>query len=130
MTRERRQFLRIARAADVSYRFVAPHLKDKALAATYKGKTVNLSASGLLLCGRMPHAAWISELLSQRMALAVAVKLPKQKPIKAICRVQWLDVTLDDGQKEPANYEMGLRFQEIAPADKERLLKFLIESVI
>ncbi len=126
MERERREFIRVARELSVSYRFVSEK-KDKDLATTYKGKALNVSARGLLLQAKLPKAEWIEDLLANRMALAVNLSLGKGMSVRAICQMQWLDITPKDDKK---TYEMGLESKEITEVDRQKLMKHVIDAVL
>jgi c-di-GMP-binding flagellar brake protein YcgR len=128
--KERRAFVRINKALDVSYKFFTEekHINEKLLKKRYKGRTKNLSSNGLLLVGDVPEPDWMKELLNRRMSLALSIKIPRQKtPVKAIAKVAWLDVMVDDPKQI---YEMGVYFQEITHQDKQHLVKFIIQNLI
>lgn len=126
--RDRRGFYRLEKSLIVTYRFVGNGGTDSQFKKVCKGKTKNISTTGILLIGAMPKPEWISDLLTQKIIVALSINMPgKGKAIKAIGRLAWLDVTLSE---EDAQYEMGIFFKEISEDDKERIVRFIIESVI
>ena len=125
---DKRSFIRISQTLQVRYKFVSSTKKDKALTQSYSGDTRNISGSGILLVGKLPDPAWVEELLGKRMSLAVSIRLPGVGgPVNAVARAAWINV---DMEKKPIECEMGLEFREITQVDEQRLLEFIIASLI
>lgn len=125
---DKRTYIRIAQTLPVRYRFVSSSRKDKALTQAYNGETRNVSGNGILLAGKLPDPAWVEELLGKKMAIAVSIRVPGVGgPVNAVARAAWINVDMD---QKPATCEMGLEFREITQADEQRLLEFIIASLV
>lgn len=121
---ERREFVRVRMALSVRYAFVGAD-GNRLPPGISEGATANLSAGGLLLQGRVHDLAWVPELLTQRMAVAVSVALPTGiEPVKAVARACWIETV------DPVSHRcsLGLRFKEITLEDQDRLFQFVIRS--
>ena len=121
---ERREFVRVSAVVPVRYSFLdvdgrrlPPGLSE--------GATTNLSASGMLLQARLGDLAWVQELLTQRLAVAVSVILPTEmEPVKALARAAWIETIEPDSRR----CNLGLMFREITREDQVRLFRFVIRS--
>ncbi len=120
---ERREFVRIAVVLPVRYSFL--DTAGQRMGSLSEGATTNLSASGMLLQGRLGELAWVQELLTQRMAIAVSVVLPTEvEPVKALARAAWIE-SIDPASRR---CNLGLMFREIAREDQDRLFRFVIRA--
>ena len=119
---EKRKFVRIESSLPVKYRFVtsSPDFDDNRV---YEGRTDNIGGGGLLLTGQVPGVDWITELLMEKVLLAVTVELPEGK-VKAIARVAWLEAI--DQNTEVC--QLGLTFKEITSENRDRILDLVIRS--
>ncbi len=121
---ERREFVRIRAALPVRYAFLDPH-GNRLPPGLSEGASGNLSAGGLLLQGKIPDLAWVPELLTQRMAVAITLSLPGEfRPVETIARVAWIETI------EPASHRcnLGLTFREITREDQDRLFRLVVRS--
>lgn len=122
---ERRQFIRIKTNLVVRYKFICQYRDEPELNKVYEGYTENISASGLLLVGKIPKFEWIPELLMKKISIGVNLYLPSQEfPIKALTRVVWLEKL----EEETKRCFMGLQFQEIRMEDKDKIFFFVIKN--
>jgi len=119
---EQRKFVRIDSSLPVKYRFVSlsPDFDDDRV---YEGRTDNIGGGGLLLTGQVPAVDWITELLMEKIRLAVTVELPGGK-VKAIARVAWLEAI--DQNTEVC--QLGLTFKEITGENRDRILDLVIKA--
>jgi c-di-GMP-binding flagellar brake protein YcgR len=121
---EKRQFVRVDSSLPVKYKFLAsdPAYGDDAVR---EGLTDNVGAGGLLLTGQVPSVDWITELLMEKILVAITVLLPRhEKPVQAIARVAWLEAI--DQNTEVC--QLGLTFKEITNEDRDRILNFVIKA--
>lgn len=124
MERERREYVRIRRKVGVDYWFV--NSDGKGAGKKMKGSTQDLSVSGIQLVGKLPSKEIVIDLLSRKTSIVMSIKLGKRQ-VKAIGRAAWIDVTI--GEKDIDGYLLGVQFKEIAEADKNDLVKFIIQNV-
>ena len=121
---ERREFVRVSVVVPVRYAFLDA-AGQRLPSGLSEGATTNLSASGMLLQGRLGDVAWTQELLTQRMAVAVSVVLPTEvEPVKALARAAWIE-TIDPASRR---CNLGLLFREITREDQDRLFRFVIRA--
>ena len=121
---ERRRFLRIQKGLSVRYRFISLDPGFKMNSDRHTGRTHNLSQGGLLLLGRLPDGLWEEHLLSHRLVVGVSLELTKAElPVRAICRVAWMEPF--DGDQDLTAF--GLAFAEIAPEDRARVLRYILD---
>ena len=90
----------------------------------YEGRTNNIGGGGLLLTGQVPNVDWITELLMEKVLLAVTVDLGDGEPVKAIAKVAWLEAI--DQNTEVC--QLGLTFKEITGENRDRILDVVIKS--
>jgi c-di-GMP-binding flagellar brake protein YcgR len=119
---EQRRFVRIDSSLPVKYRFVSlsPDFDDDRV---HEGRTNNISGGGLLLTGQVPAVDWITELLMEKIRLAVTIELPCGK-VKAIARVAWLEAI--DQNTEIC--QLGLTFKEITSENRDKILDLVIKA--
>lgn len=119
---EQRNFVRIDSSLPVKYRFVSlsPDFNDDRV---YEGRTDNIGGGGLLLTGQVPAVDWITELLMEKIRLAVTIELPGGK-VKAIARVAWLEAI--DQNTEVC--QLGLTFKEITSENRDKILDLVIKA--
>ena len=124
--REKRQFVRVTSAVPVTYRFVS--LGDAVTPEdAFSGETQNLSAGGMLLKGSVPDPSLITELLMNRVVLIVNLTLPATSgPVGAMARVNWLDAV----DETESRFSMGLEFNEITRESQDRIIGFIIRSMM
>ena len=123
---EHREFVRVRLAIAVRYAFL-DMAGNRLPPGVSEASCVNISAGGLLLQARMPELAWISDLLTQKMAVAVSIPLPTEvEPVKGIARASWIETV------DPANHRcnLGLKFKEIAREDQDKIFRFVVKSQI
>ncbi len=121
---ERREFIRVTEECAVEYRFLgdADSIDSQAV---YQGRTNNLSGGGLKLLGPLPNPDWVPMLLLGKVALAVGISLPGEAtPARAVARIAWIEAA----EPEVHEFLLGLRFREIAPDDRERIIQFIIRK--
>ncbi len=120
---EQRQFVRVASSLPVKYRFVSsdPEYNDERVR---EGLTDNVGGGGLLLTGLVPSVDWITELLMEKVVLAVTIGLPDASEVQAIARVAWLEAI--DQNTEVC--QLGLTFKEITNDDRDRILNLVIKA--
>lgn len=123
---EKRDFVRIHTDIPVRYKFLSRSIPLEA-EGIYEGTTSNLSGSGLLLVGRIPGMSWIPGLLMSDILIGANILLPlMDAPIKALCRVAWMEA-FEKGSDKCA---MGLRFKEISKENQDDILKYIIKAQI
>jgi len=108
----------------VKYKFLSsdPEYDD---ATVREGLTDNIGGGGLLLTGQVPSVDWITELLMEKVLVAVAIDLPgSDAPIQAIARVAWLEAI--DQNTEVC--QLGLTFKEITNDARDRILNLVIKA--
>ncbi|MCD6404943.1 MAG: PilZ domain-containing protein [Planctomycetes bacterium] len=120
---EHRKFVRINLSLRVKYRFISTG-PDFAEERVYEGQTNNIGGGGLLLTGQVPSVDWITELLMEKVLLALTVDLPEGPPVQAIARVAWLEAI--DQNTEVC--QLGLTFKEITGENRDRILDFVITA--
>ena len=121
---ERRGFVRIRMAVPVRYAFLDLN-GNRLPPGISEASCVNMSAGGLLLQAKVPELAWVSDLLVQKMAVAVSIPLPAEvEPVKAITRAAWIE-TVDE---KTHRCNVGLKFKEIAREDQDRIFRFVVKS--
>lgn len=120
---EQRVFHRLNLHLQVSYRLVSartgqgPELSD--------GTTVNLSAGGLLLAIPTIAPNVVPELLEGNGTVVVRFALGQQgAPIEARCRVVWMQGPKARGD----GFQLGLKFVDLPPAERERLHAFVTDN--
>jgi len=121
---EKRQFVRVSSSLPVRYRFlsVEPEYRDDAVR---EGRTDNIGGGGLLLTGQVPSVDWITELLMEKILVAVTLELPGyDEPVQAIARVAWLEAI--DQNTEIC--QLGLTFKEITNESRDRIFDFVIKA--
>ncbi len=120
---EKREFVRVESSLEVKYKFIstAPEFEEE---KTYQGRTDNIGGGGLLLTGQVPGVDWITELLMEKVLLAVTIELPGAEAIRAIARVAWLEAI--DQNTEVC--QLGLTFNEITSDNRDRILDYVIKS--
>ena len=118
---EKRKFVRVDSELSVRYRFLS---SDPAFTEgnTYEGRTDNIGGGGLLLTGQVPSVEWITELLMEKVLLALTIDLPEVEPVRAIARVAWLEAI--DQNTEVC--QLGLMFKEITAENRDRILELVI----
>ena len=123
---ERREFIRVSQECTVEYRFAgsAPRLNPDEV---HTGTTNNISGGGMKLTGALPNTDWIPHLLLGRVVLALTIHLPDlAEPVRAAARAARLEVA----DREKCTFIIGLRFREISPDDREKIIQFIIKSQI
>ncbi len=120
--REKRKFVRIDSALPVKYRFVStsPEFLDERV---HEGRTDNIGGGGMLLTGQVPEVDWITELLMEKILLALTIELAGSK-VKAIAKVAWLEAI--DQNTEVC--QLGLTFKEITGEDRDKILDIVINA--
>lgn len=119
---ERRDFVRVAADIPVGYRF-RPHAGKGGTEALFAGTTANLSGGGLLLQGKLPSIAAVTDLLTGRTTLDIELALPGDAwVIRAKGRCAWVETV----EEATLKCHLGVRFTEISPEDKERIFRFVI----
>lgn len=121
---ERREFVRIRVALPVRYAFtdmdgtrLPPGLSE--------GSTMNVGAGGLLLQGRIHDLAWVTDLLTQRKAVALSFSLPGEfRPVQVLARVAWIETIAPDNGR----CNLGLRFKEMPREEQDRISRFVIRT--
>ncbi len=121
---ERREFVRIRVALAIRYAFVSID-GTRLPPGVSEGVSTNLSAGGLLLQAKIHDLAWVLELLTQKISVAVSVALPTEiEPVKALSRACWIE-TVDAATRR---CNLGLQFKEITREDQDRIFRFVIKS--
>jgi len=121
---ENRKFVRIASSLPVRYRFLSSS-DDFRDDGVREGRTDNVGGGGLLLTGQVPSMDWITELLMEKILVAVSLELPdSDNPVRAIAKVAWLEAV--DQNTEVC--QLGLTFKEITGEDRDRILNLVIKA--
>ena len=121
---ERREFVRVRLAVPVRYAFMDMG-GTRLPPGVSEGSSVNLSGGGLLLQGKVHDLAWTTDLLTQRIGVALSIQLPGELAfVQALARVAWLEA-IDPASKR---CNLGLRFKELAREDQDRIQRFVIRS--
>lgn len=119
---ERREFVRIRVDVPVRYKFLSKAVEVPE--DVFEGTTGDLGGGGLLLVGRVPSEGMFVHLLTQKVVLGVNLMLPAtQEPVKALCRVAWLEAT-----ETPGRVAMGLKFKEISRDSLDEIFRFVIKA--
>ena len=121
---EKRQFVRITSSLPVRYKFLSssPEFRDETVR---EGLTDNVGGGGMLLTGQVPGMDWITELLMEKVLVAVSIELPDAgSPVQAIAKVAWLEAV--DQNTEVC--QLGLTFKEITGDDRDRILNLVIKA--
>jgi c-di-GMP-binding flagellar brake protein YcgR len=121
---ERREFVRVKVDIPVRYKFLSKTIQvpDE----VFLGSTGDLGGGGVLLLGRIPDPAMFVGLLTQQIVVGVNLQLPDSaEPIKALCRVAWIESTEGEGGNRVA---VGLKFKEIARDALDEVFKFVIKA--
>src|SRR5207237_3337278 len=93
---ERREFVRVKIDIPVRYKFLSKSVQVPD--DVFLGSTGDLGGGGVLLLGRIPDPAWYVGLLTQQIVIGVNLQLPGiADPIKALCRVAWIEATEGEG---------------------------------
>ena len=123
---EKREFVRIQTDIPIRYKFLSKTI-DVGTDQIYEGSTTNLSASGLLLVGKIPSVSWIPALLMEEIIIGLNLLLPSlDAPIKALGKVSWVEAF----HKGSDRCAMGLKFKDIAKAHQDEILKYIIKAQI
>lgn len=123
MEPERRDFVRVAVEIPVKYRFRTALKHHPDYERPQPGSTSNLSGGGLLLQGRLPAIAAVTELLTGKTTIDLELSLPGETyMIRARGRCAWIE-TIDE---QSLRCHLGVRFLDITPEDKERIFKYVI----
>ncbi len=120
---EQRKFVRVPSTLPVRYKFLSNDVayRDETVR---EGRTDNIGGGGLLLTGQVPSVDWITELLMEKVVLAVTIELPgSEEPVGAIAKVAWLEAI--DQNTEVC--QLGLTFKEITSEDRDRIFDFVIK---
>ncbi|MCK4908455.1 MAG: PilZ domain-containing protein [Planctomycetes bacterium] len=122
---EKREFIRVKLEIPIRYKFLCRHIQSPEIEKIYQGKTTNISGGGLLLFGIIPNLAWVPELLMQKIVMGVTFLLPDETDaVKCLARGAWIE-TIDEKTKK---CNIGLKFQEITAADKDKIFRFIIKA--
>ncbi len=121
---EKRRFVRVASSLAVRYRFLSAEAEYRD-EAVREGRTDNIGGGGLLLTGQVPAVDWITELLMEKILVAVTIDIPGcPDPVQAIARVAWLEAI--DQNTEVC--QLGLTFKEITNESRDRIFDFVIKA--
>ncbi len=122
---EKRRFIRLPIAVPVRYKYLSREIRGKDMETVHEGLSQNIGAGGLLLRGKLPDTAWLSQLLTRKMFVGINLLLPNsERPVKALCRVTWSSAIED----EQGHVVMGLEFQEITNQDKDTITTYIIKA--
>ncbi|MEQ8764950.1 MAG: PilZ domain-containing protein [Planctomycetota bacterium] len=118
-----REFLRVASSLSVRYQFVTHTAEaDSRLQVVHEGTTQDLSGGGLCLVGApLPDDDWASALLTQRLEIALSIRLPDETLAYAVGRVVWLEA-------DTASTQFGIAFTRITKATQHRLFDLALEG--
>jgi c-di-GMP-binding flagellar brake protein YcgR len=122
---EKREFVRIKIDIPVRYKFLSKstEVPDE----VFEGTTGDIGGGGMLLMGRIPNPTWYVGLLTQQIVLGINLLLPATTdPIKALCRVAWIEATEADAHG--GRVAMGLKFREIPREALDEIFKFVIKA--
>ena len=113
---ERRRFVRLDTRLDLAYTILPSGQAKQSL-------TKNVSAGGICLIS--------DQALPPGTRLQVALKLPgREQSVNAIAEVVWNEpYEVISKAERRRSAEVGLRFVEIAPADREALMQHVILSL-
>ena len=122
---EKRKFIRLPIAVPVRYKYLSREIRGPEMESVHEGLSQNIGAGGLLLRGKLPDTAWLSQLLTRKMFVGINLLLPdSERPVKALCRVSWSSAIED----EQGHLVMGLQFQEITLQDKDTITMYIIKA--
>ncbi len=107
---ERRKHPRISVDLPIEYSMV----EDSPLSRN--GRAANASEGGLLVY--LPESVQIGQVLK----IKIFFSIPKMQEVKLSAEVAWIDTRIGEN---PVEYRAGLKFQDIAPEDREKLSAFL-----
>ncbi len=125
--RAARTKFRISDSLEVRYKFLS-HMQEFQCPAVFKGGALNLSKGGALFVGTIPGSDWLPQLGQGLVLIGMNVMVPDKTAVKALCSLRWTRPAPAGFQKygEGAHYELGVRFEQIAPSHRSTLEKFLI----
>ncbi len=120
---EQRKFVRVPSSLPVKYKFISssPEFKDDRV---HEGRTDNIGGGGMLLTGQVPSVDWITELLMEKILIAMTLELPSGDSVKVIARVAWLEAI--DQNTEVC--QLGLTFKEITAENRDKILDLVIRA--
>ena len=119
---------RLSDNLEVAYKFLS-HLEDFQCDGIFKGPVLNLSKGGALFVGALPGTEWLPQLGQGLVLIGVNIMVPEQQPIKALCSLRWTRPSTGNMGYRYGNgpfYELGVQFEQISPAHRSTLEKFLI----
>lgn len=124
---EKREFIRVRQSVRVRYKFLSKSMTEPEFEPIYEGTTENLSGGGLLLLGKVPKSAWLTDLLTHKILIGINLCLPaREDPIKALTKVSWIE----SADEKSMICKMGLQFRDITTHDKDSVFQFVIRSQI
>lgn len=121
---ERRPFVRLNTEVPVRYRFLSKTVAMEK-EEVHTGSTTNLGTGGMLLVCKIPKPEWYADLLSEQIVIGIVLDLLSEaEPIKALCRVSWVEAV----EHAPGRVGLGLVFKEIPKEGKDAIQRFIIKS--
>jgi len=119
---------RLSDKLTVKYKFLS-HLESFQCLTVFTGFALNLSKGGALFVGPIPGASWLPQLGQGLVLIGVNVMVPETRPVKALASLRWTrpgpnDVAYKLGGGP--HYELGVQFEQLDPAHRNTLEKFLI----
>ena len=125
--RAARTKFRISDSLEVRYKFLS-HMAEFQCPTVFKGAALNVSKGGALFVGAIPGTSWLPQLGQGLVLIGMNVMVPGKTAVKALCSLRWTRPAPAGFQKfgDGAHYELGVRFEQIDPAHRNTLEKFLI----
>ncbi len=111
---ERRRYVRLDTRLKISYTVLKKEF-------TNTSETKDISGGGIRI--------FLSESIPLSTLLKLTIHLPDDpKPIGCSGRIVWVEefALLSDESKNQNRYEAGVAFTEIAPGDRDRIIKYVI----
>ncbi len=113
---ESRKFIRLKSPLPVEYSLIKKHKRQK----TFSSSMQNICVGGLSLL--------VKEEVRQGDLLKIDIQVPQWvEPVKVVGDVIWCSASKD---KQPCQFEAGVRFREINPVELHKILDYVYAVAI
>ena len=118
---------RVSDNLEIRFKFLS-HLENFQCATVFRGGILNLSKGGALFVGPIPGPDWLPQLGQGLVLIGLNLMIPDQKAVKALASLRWTRPAPSGFRAFGAgqHYELGVRFEQLAPSHRSRMEKFLI----
>lgn len=118
---------RVSDNLEVRYKFLS-HLENFQCETVFAGVVLNLSKGGCLFVGPIPEPSWLPQLGQGLVLIGMNIMIPESRPVKALASLRWTrpgPTIMAQRFGSPA-YELGVQFEQVDAAHRNKLEKFLI----